>query len=63
MQYVWQEGRITWRVELWASCSRLSFAPSVMKPFWKIYVFRMEASTTYKFLAPSASRTMDVAVQ
>jgi len=35
----------TCSVELAASCSLLSLADSVMKPFWKMYCFRMFAST------------------
>ena len=29
----------------WASASLFAFAASVMKPFWKIYCFKTEAST------------------
>ena len=36
---------LTCRVAFWASASLFALAASVMKPFWKMYCFRMEAST------------------
>ena len=49
-QFQWRDeskSSQTWRVELCASCSRARLAPSVIKPFWKMYVFKIDASTTY----------------
>lgn len=42
-----QAKAVTWSVELCAACSLFNFAPSVMNPFWKMYVFKIDASTTY----------------
>ena len=32
-------------MDFWASISLLAFEASVMKPFWKMYCLRMDAST------------------
>ena len=44
------EDEVTCRVELAASCSRLSLVASVTKPFWKMYCFRIDESATCKTL-------------